>query len=77
MTTTLSVKGQIVIPQPIRVSNNLKPGTDFTILTCTNGDIVLRPIKLQRRHATLADNLLAFSGLELAPERAPARDLDL
>ena len=77
MTTTLSVKGQIVIPQPIRVSHKLKPGADFRVITCSNGDIVLRPVKSHRRHATLADNLLALSGLELDPERAPSRDLDL
>ena len=77
MTTTLSVKGQIVIPQPIRAGQKLKPGADFTVITCSDGDIVLRPVKSKRRHATLADNLLALSGLELDPGRATARDLDL
>jgi len=77
MTTTLSVKGQIVIPQPVRASHKLKAGTDFTVITRSNGDILLRPVKTQRRHATLADNLLALSGLELDPERVPARDVDL
>ncbi len=59
MTTTLSVKGQIVIPQPVRASHKLKAGTDFTVVTRSNGDILLRPVKTQRRYATLADNLLA------------------
>lgn len=77
MTTTLSVKGQIVIPQRVRSSQKLKAGTDFTVITRSNGDIVLRPVKTQRRHATLADNLLALSGLNVDPERAPARELDL
>ena len=77
MTTTLSVKGQVVIPQPVRVSQKLKPKTDFTVITHSNGDILLRPIKSHRRHTTLAQNLLALSGLELQTERAHARDLDL
>ena len=77
MTTTLSVKGQLVIPQQVRASQHLKPGTDFTVITRSNGDILLRPVKTRRRHETLADNLLALSGLKLNPERAPARDIEL
>ena len=77
MTTTLSVKGQLVIPQRVRASQKLKPGTDFTVLTRSNGDILLRPVKTKRHHLTLADNLLALSGLKLDPEREPARDLHL
>jgi AbrB family looped-hinge helix DNA binding protein len=77
MTTTLSVKGQLVIPQRVRASHKLKAGTDFTVITRSNGDILLRPVKAQHRHQTLGDNLLALSGLKLAPDRRPARDLDL
>jgi AbrB family looped-hinge helix DNA binding protein len=77
MTTTLSVKGQIVIPQPVRTSHKLKAGADFTVITRSNGDILLRPVKTQRRHRTLADNLLALSGLEIQAERASARDVHL
>ena len=77
MTTTLSVKGQIVIPQRVRASHKLKAGADFTVITRSNGDILLRPVKTQRRHRTLADNLLALSGLEVETERASARNLHL
>ena len=77
MTTTLSVKGQIVIPQKVRTSHKLKAGADFTVITRSNGDILLRPVKTERRHRTLADNLLALSGLELETEQAPARHMDL
>lgn len=76
MTTTLSVKGQVVIPQPLRATHKLRPGTDFTILTRSNGDIILRPVKGRRHHATLADNLLALSGLPLNAERAASRDVE-
>ena len=77
MTTTLSVKGQIVIPHRVRSSHKLKAGTDFTVIVRNNGDIILRPVKSRRRHATLAGNLLALSGLEIDSERAVARDVDL
>ncbi len=77
MTTTLSVKGQIVIPQRVRTSQRLKPGADFTVITRSNGDILLRPVKPQRRHRTLADNLLALSGLEIQAEQTSSRDLHL
>ena len=77
MTTTLSVKGQVVIPQPVRGRQKLKAGTDFTVITRSNGDIILRPVKKRRRHATLADNLVALSGLKVESERDIARDLDL
>jgi len=77
MTTTLSVRGQLVIPQRVRASHKLKAGADFTVISRSNGDILLRPVKRQRRHATLADNLLALSGLKVDPEEAPARELDL
>ena len=71
------MKGQLVIPQRVRAEHRLKAGTDFTVISRSNGDILLRPVKRSRRHATLADNLLALSGLELAPEAAVARDLEL
>jgi len=76
MTTTLSVKGQVVIPRRIRTGHRLKPGADFMVIASANGDIILRPVKLRKRHATFGDNLLALSGLPINPEPAPARDLD-
>jgi AbrB family looped-hinge helix DNA binding protein len=77
VTTTLSVKGQVVIPQPLRATHKLRPGTDFTILTRSNGDIILRPVKGRRHHPTLAENLLALSGLPIDPEQTHSRDLEL
>jgi AbrB family looped-hinge helix DNA binding protein len=75
MTTTLSVKGQVVIPGELRERHKLGPGSDFTVLSRSNGDIILRPVKARRRRPTLADGLLALSGLEVRIERAPSRDL--
>ena len=77
MTTTLSVKGQLVIPHAVRARYKLKAGTDFTVITRSNGEIILRPVKARRRYASLAENLLALSGVNLKPERAPARDISL
>jgi AbrB family looped-hinge helix DNA binding protein len=71
------VKGQLVIPQAVRESHNLKTGTDFIILTRSNGDIILRPVKAHRRHKTFADNLMALSGLPVVAETSTSRDLDL
>jgi bifunctional DNA-binding transcriptional regulator/antitoxin component of YhaV-PrlF toxin-antitoxin module len=67
----------VVIPQPLRATHRLRPGTDFIILTRSNGDIILRPVKGRRHHSTLADNLLALSGLPIKSERTVARDLEL
>ena len=77
MRATLSAKGQVVIPQPIRNTHKLKTGVDFTVLTRSNGDILLRRIKARRHHATFAENLLALGGLSLKPERGSARDVEL
>lgn len=77
MTTTLSVKGQVVIPQAVRQEQKLKTGTDFVVLTRSNGDIVLRPIKPKKRHQSLAENLLALSGLPIGTEKQTARDIEL
>ncbi len=42
-TTKMSSKGQIVIPEKIRESLNLRQGTEFVVLS--NGDaVVLKPI---------------------------------
>ena len=71
MTATLSVKGAIMIPQRVRAMHKLRAGTDFTVITRRNGDILLRPAKSRRHHATLAENLLALTGLNLEPGRAP------
>ena len=44
-TTRLSTKGQIVLPQSIRVSRAWGPGTEFTVEE-TNEGVLLRPAGL-------------------------------
>jgi len=77
VTATLSVKGQIVIPQRVRTRHQLKAGTDFSVVTRSNGHILLRPVKARRRHRTLAENLLALAGLQINNENTTSRTLDL
>ena len=77
MTTTLSAKGQILIPERLSAMRKLKAGADFTVITRSNGDILLRP---SRRDATMRRWLTTCwhcPGCNLDPERAHARDLDL
>ena len=77
MTTTLSVNGEVLIPQRVRRSLKLKAGADFTVIARSNGDILLRPVQAPRRHRTLADNLLALSGLKLQIEQGAVRETPL
>jgi len=45
VTTTLSQKGQVVIPQAVRSKLRLHPGDDFIVLWSQTGDILLRPVR--------------------------------
>lgn len=48
-TTTLTSKGQLVIPKPVRDALRLKSGTSLSVTT--DGDrIVLEPISAKRQH---------------------------
>jgi AbrB family looped-hinge helix DNA binding protein len=48
-TTTLTSKGQLVIPKPVRDALHLKSGTSLSVTT--DGErIVLEPISAKRRH---------------------------
>jgi AbrB family looped-hinge helix DNA binding protein len=56
-TTTLTSKGQLVIPKPVRDALHLKSGTSLSVTT--DGErIVLEPISPKRRH--LSDWLSAL-----------------
>jgi len=47
-TTTLSTKGQVIIPKAVRESRSWGPGTRFTVEETREG-ILLRPAKLVPR----------------------------
>jgi AbrB family looped-hinge helix DNA binding protein len=67
MTTSLSERGQVVIPKEIRELNRWQKGDDLLVLRKPNGDVILRRIIPQPRRSLL-DHLRAFRGLQL-PER--------
>ena len=67
MTTRLSSKGQVVIPEPIRQRMSLKPGVRFVVVSDADA-IVLRPIT--------APSLDEFDSL-IADARRAAREAGL
>jgi AbrB family looped-hinge helix DNA binding protein len=75
MTTTLSAKGQVVIPRDIRVKWGLRQGHDFTVLCSSTGEILLRPVR--RRGKGLVKSLRALQGLELRRADEPIRSVAL
>ena len=68
MTTTISQKGQLVIPKRIRQQRQIRAGDDFEVLTPEGtDDIVLRKIR-RAPNKGLADLLLRFpKGVALPP----------
>jgi AbrB family looped-hinge helix DNA binding protein len=72
MTTTISSKGQVVIPQPVRQRHKLRAGDDLILFELSNGDIVLRRAKKPRR--SLVWHLRQFQGLDLKRNREKIPD---
>jgi AbrB family looped-hinge helix DNA binding protein len=58
VTTTVSSKGQIVIPAEIRQQDRIKPGQEFEIERIDSGEYLLRR-KSRRRNEGLLKLLLA------------------
>jgi AbrB family looped-hinge helix DNA binding protein len=75
MTTTLSAKGQVVIPRDIRVKLGLTRGSDLIVLCSSGGEILLRPMR--RRKKSLVKSLRALRGLDLHRSDEPIRDVIL
>ena len=48
MTTKMSSKGQVVLPEALRQMYGWESGTAFTILTY-KGSIIMQPLKTERR----------------------------
>lgn len=71
VTTTISSKGQMVIPRPVRQRLEIRAGDDFLLLELANGDILLRRARPPRR--SLAWHLRQMRGLKLERNRQPVR----
>lgn len=71
MTTVLSKKGQIVLPNSVREQMGLEPGQDFEIFMEDEDTITLRRISHPANHG-LVDLLLACP----SPFEVPPRDSD-
>ena len=71
MTTVLSLKGQVVLPGPVRQQMQLQAGDDFEVFIEDDDTITLRRIRQPANHR-LVDLLLACP----APFEIPARDRD-
>ena len=54
MTTTISSKGQIVLPADIRQQDDIKPGQKFDVERIDRGEYVLKR-KARRRNEGLVD----------------------
>ncbi|HUE37318.1 MAG TPA: AbrB/MazE/SpoVT family DNA-binding domain-containing protein [Candidatus Acidoferrum sp.] len=74
MTTTISSKGQVVIPQPVRQRHKLRPGDDLYLFELSNGDIVLRRARPPAH--SLAWHLRRLQGLELKRKRERVREVN-
>ena len=73
MTTTISSKGQVVIPRQVRERQEIKPGDDFVLFELSNGDILLRRSRPPKR--SLAWHLRRLRGLELKRNRESVREV--
>ena len=73
MTTTISSKGQVVIPRPVRERQKIRPGDDFILFELSNGDILLRHVRTPKK--SLAWHLRRLQGLALKRNRETVREV--
>ena len=73
VTTTISSKGQMVIPRQVRERLEIRAGDDFLLLELANGDILLRRSRPPRR--SLAWHLRRMRGLDLERNHERVREV--
>lgn len=73
MTTTISSKGQVVIPLSVRERHRLRAGDDLLLFELSNGDIVLR--RAHRPKHSLAWHLRHLQGLNLKRRHERIREV--
>jgi AbrB family looped-hinge helix DNA binding protein len=69
MTTQLSNRGQVLIPQAVRRKRALEAGDDLAVFLTSTGDVLLRPLKAPRR--SLLSHLDGLRGLRLKRNKEP------
>ena len=74
MTTTISSKGQVVIPLPVRERQKLRAGDDFQLFELSNGDIILRRVRAPKK--SLVWHLRQLRGLQIPRTREIAREVE-
>jgi AbrB family looped-hinge helix DNA binding protein len=73
VTTTISSRGQVVIPRPVRERHNFRAGDDFLLFELSNGDLMLRRVRPPKK--PLAWHLRRLRGLSLERRREPVREI--
>lgn len=73
MTTTISSKGQVVIPRPVRERHKIRPGDDFLLFELSNGDLLLRHTRAPKK--SLVWHLRRLQGLQVERNREPVREV--
>jgi AbrB family looped-hinge helix DNA binding protein len=73
VTTTISSKGQVVIPRPIRQRQRIRPGDDFLLFELSNGDILLRHVRPPKK--SLVWHLRRLQGLTLERSDEKVREV--
>ncbi len=73
MTTTISSKGQVVIPRLIRERHKLRAGDDLLLLELSNGDLLLRHARKPKH--SLVWHLRQLHGLEIKRSRERVREV--
>ena len=73
MTTTISSKGQVVIPRPVRERHKIRPGDDFLLFELSNGDLLLRHTRAPKK--SLVWHLRRLQGLRVERNRELVREV--
>lgn len=74
MTTTISSKGQVVIPRLVRERQKLRAGDDLFLFELSNGDIVLRRARKPKK--SLVWHLRRLRGLQIPRRREFLREVN-
>ena len=73
MTTTISSKGQLVIPRVVRERQKIREGDGFFLFELSNGDILLRRARAPKK--SLVWHLKNLQGLALKRSRETVREI--